>query len=248
MTDLQYRLDVTTSDGKYTVRQMQSGATTALRDGKPWRRGCRMVTNLELALAYDLADARAKLVEIDASEVLPIESAPKDGRILQLLVRYDRDAECDDHPLDDEAWERPGWTIGFNTLGDTGEDCWRMAGWCWSHDHFTEGNGTPVGWLPFHGLPMDDEPLPGFLSDVIAERIRQIQPLPIGEGRSPEHDDQYVDGALALAASCYADPVPDMMEGRDGLPRGRRGGRKTGAPFGGSRRTAAAISSAPPRC
>lgn len=22
--------------------------------------------------------------------------------------------------------------------------------WCWTHDHFTDGKGVPLGWLPFH--------------------------------------------------------------------------------------------------
>ena len=39
------------------------------------------------------------------------------------------------------------------------------------------------------------------LSDVISERRRQID----SEGWTPEHDDQHVDGSLALAAACYAE-------------------------------------------
>ena len=43
------------------------------------------------------------------------------------------------------------WTIGANNDDEVGEDervGWQFAGWCWTHDHFTEGRGTPVGWLP----------------------------------------------------------------------------------------------------
>ena len=38
------------------------------------------------------------------------------------------------------------------------------------------------------------------LADVVAERVRQTS----AEGWTAEHDDQHSDGALALAASCYA--------------------------------------------
>lgn len=38
------------------------------------------------------------------------------------------------------------------------------------------------------------------VADVVAERVRQIS----AEGWTAEHDDRHNDGALALAASCYA--------------------------------------------
>lgn len=41
--------------------------------------------------------------------------------------------------------------------------------------------------------------MPEAWRDVIAERQRQIN-----SGRTPEHDDQYENGSLALAAACYA--------------------------------------------
>lgn len=71
----------------------------------------------------------------------PMALAPRDGRLLRLLVDYS-DGE---HPLDDEL---EAWTFGHNNYDNDGEDRWRFAGWCWSHDHFTEGRGTPIGWLP----------------------------------------------------------------------------------------------------
>ena len=43
-------------------------------------------------------------------------------------------------------------------------------------------------------------------SDVLAERIRQINE----EGWTPEHDDEHPDGTLALAACCYAMPPGDL--------------------------------------
>lgn len=42
------------------------------------------------------------------------------------------------------------------------------------------------------------------LLDVAAERRRQIE----AEGWTPEHDDGHSDGALAMAAACYACPDP----------------------------------------
>lgn len=77
---------------------------------------------------------------------LPIETAPKDGTFIRLLVKFT------EHPLEDADENTPVWTIGFNNEDNTLErPDWHFAGWCWSHDHFTEGAGTPIGWLPFHG-------------------------------------------------------------------------------------------------
>lgn len=80
----------------------------------------------------------------------PIGTAPKDGTMVRLLVDYSEGGA----PLDDA--ER-AWTIGFNNLSNTGEDRWQFAGWCWIHDHFTEGSGEPVGWLPWNNPPADGE-------------------------------------------------------------------------------------------
>lgn len=71
-------------------------------------------------------------------------SAPTDGTMLRLLVAFE------EHPTEDAD---QAVTIGANNFDNDGEDNWQFAGWCWSHDHFTEGKGTPVGWLP-----MLDEP------------------------------------------------------------------------------------------
>lgn len=48
----------------------------------------------------------------------------------------------------------------------------------------------------------------GVISDVAAERLRQIE----AEGYSPAHDDKHTDGELALAAAMYAIPYdnPDI--------------------------------------
>lgn len=44
------------------------------------------------------------------------------------------------------------------------------------------------------------EPLSAALADIAAERRRQMEV----EGWTPEHDDQYQQGAMAMAAACYA--------------------------------------------
>ncbi len=73
-----------------------------------------------------------------------IRSAPKDGRMLLLFVRFT------DHSTEDAE---EAWTIGANNFANSGEDVWQFAGWCWTYDRFTEGQGEPIGWLP---MPKDD--------------------------------------------------------------------------------------------
>ena len=71
-------------------------------------------------------------------------TAPIDGTMLRLLVEFE------EHSTED-AEQAP--TIGANNFENDGEDVWRFAGWCWSHDHFTGGKGVPVGWLPMFDGP-----------------------------------------------------------------------------------------------
>lgn len=68
------------------------------------------------------------------------ETAPKDGTLLCLLVEFS------EHSTEDEE-QAP--TIGANNFDNDGLDEWKFAGWCWSHDHFVQGIGKVVGWLPF---------------------------------------------------------------------------------------------------
>lgn len=72
----------------------------------------------------------------------PMGTAPKNGTMIRLLVDYTEGGG----PLEDE---QIAWTIGFNGFADHGIDEWKFAGWCWTHDHFSQGSGTPVGWLPW---------------------------------------------------------------------------------------------------
>lgn len=71
-----------------------------------------------------------------------MDSAPKDGRMLTLLVDYSTGSA----PLDDAMVAA---TIGFNSFTDTGEDVWQFAGWNWCQDQFCEGDGVVIGWAEF---------------------------------------------------------------------------------------------------
>lgn len=75
----------------------------------------------------------------------PMESAPKDGTLLRLLVEFD------DCAIDDG--EGPFATVGQNFLDTTGEDAWQFVGWDWEQDVFVDGIGRPVGWMPMLAAP-----------------------------------------------------------------------------------------------
>lgn len=74
-----------------------------------------------------------------------MEDAPRDGTLLRLLVEFQ------EHATEDGPEAAP--TIGANNFSHDGEDRWQFAGWCWTHDHWTEGVGKPVGWMPFKDAP-----------------------------------------------------------------------------------------------
>ena len=77
---------------------------------------------------------------LQQGEYLPMTSAPKDGSLIRMLVKFE------DHPLDDD--DQPQWTVGFNNLSNTQVDEWQFVGWSWQSDLFCDGTGTPIGWLP----------------------------------------------------------------------------------------------------
>ena len=78
---------------------------------------------------------------VEPAAWLPMDAAPKDGTLVRLLVEFE------DHATEDGPGPHP--TIGANTSeNDKGPDEWQFAGWNWEHDCFTQGVGTPVGWLP----------------------------------------------------------------------------------------------------
>ncbi|TCM25149.1 hypothetical protein [Novosphingobium sp. ST904] len=69
-----------------------------------------------------------------------------DSRDRTVLLLVDYSDGC--HALDDAQF---AITIGHNNDHNVGEDegkGWEFAGWCWSHDHYVQGEGMPVGWMP----------------------------------------------------------------------------------------------------
>ena len=102
---------------------------------------------------------RARLALEAAEEVRqreawqPIASAPRDGTLVLLLVAQ-HDAENSSMPTEDELAYR---TIGHNNHEHDGDDTWRFAGWCWSHDHYVEGRGNPTHWQPLPSPPHQED-------------------------------------------------------------------------------------------
>lgn len=81
----------------------------------------------------------------------PIETAPRDGTLLQLLIQQDEDHGCG---FDDDDVTR---TMGFNNFDNDEIDEWKFPGWSWTHDCINEqGHGTPIAWALM--LPLPDAP------------------------------------------------------------------------------------------
>ena len=87
--------------------------------------------------------------EKTVSEWKTIDSAPHDGTLILLAITENHESV---NPLEDCGTWR---TIGFNDEELTGINEWHIAGWCWCHDHFTEGkveDGEPDYWAPIPDL------------------------------------------------------------------------------------------------
>ena len=82
--------------------------------------------------------------KMDKSSVQPIGTAPKDARLIALLVDHS-DAPTW-APFEDK---NIGWTIGFNAYEHTGDDLWEIVGWDWQQDQFTNSTAKILGWRPF---------------------------------------------------------------------------------------------------
>jgi hypothetical protein len=123
--------------GANYITQGQAPAEDPRKDDGRWA----IAKTIDESRAIDLVNyANAGLVR-SGRAWLPMETAPRDGTLLILLVEFD------EHATEDTTEAAP--TIGSNNYAHDGEDRWQFAGWCWTHDHWTEGKGTPVGWLPF---------------------------------------------------------------------------------------------------
>lgn len=98
----------------------------------------------------------------------PIATAPKNGTLVLLLIEPDGDRE---NALEDTA--EGSRTVGHNNFDNDGEDKWEFAGWCWSHDHYTEGHGTPSHWQPLPVPPSTSEGAPHAHQRAEIERLRE---------------------------------------------------------------------------
>lgn len=101
-----------------------------------------------LAAIYRDRNEQRLSIPLEGLPAMGLPPAPRDGTLVWLLIDYR--GEQGDHPLDDAEF---AWTVGFNNLENDGEDEWRFAGWCWSHDHFTAGRGKVLAWKPL-GFPL----------------------------------------------------------------------------------------------
>lgn len=120
----------------YSGRETIRGVSFILRGG-------------QFGLAEGFVAMGLARVQADPERPRPIETAPKNNTLLRLLVDYT--GEDSAHPLEDDIL---AWTVGFNNDDNVGEgegQGWQFAGWSWQQDHFTEGRGKAIGWLPFHG-------------------------------------------------------------------------------------------------
>lgn len=69
----------------------------------------------------------------------PLETLPKDGTLCRMLVRFTR------NEMDTTSGRTAAWTIGSF---DPEEEEFHLAGWDSDFQHFTDGDGDVLGWLP----------------------------------------------------------------------------------------------------
>lgn len=97
----------------------------------------------------------------------PMETAPKDGTVVRLLVQFT------EHNLQEGLEEVP--TIGVNCGDYDGEPEWKFAGWDWTNDRFTQGEGTPIGWLPLEPEPIQKMVLQLGPTDDLVQNIARLR-------------------------------------------------------------------------
>jgi len=107
--------------------------------------------------AAEIAERVLALLGTHAGQWQPIDTAPKDDTLVELVVDYLHG----DHPLSDA---RLACTIGFNGFDNHGVDEWKFAGWCWTQDEFVQGQGVVRAWRPSR-LNACDDGLAAFISD-----------------------------------------------------------------------------------
>ncbi len=117
-----------------------------------------------------------------------METAPIDGTMVRLLVEFESGA------LEDT--DQPVWTVGACHAADSTGYVWQFAGWNWTHDCFTEGSGTPIGWLPM------------IEAALTAAKEALEQPVPSTAGEREESLVDAFDNAQKLV-------TPEMLESFD---------------------------------
>jgi hypothetical protein len=141
-----------------------------------------------------------------------MDTAPTDGTMVRLLVKFT------EHDTEDTGG--PSWTIGAFSSPDEPDACWQFAGWCWTHDHFTEGKGEPIGWLPMTEPARTGEAAPA--STVVI--MDGCTPEAAAAAIAREIADMHLDGTLCETCGVFLNgPAP-------GHPRYCRSCRTPSAP------------------
>lgn len=129
-----------------------------------------------------------------------MESAPLDGTLVRLLVRFDNNA------IEDTS--EPTVTIGSHNDGE-----WNFVGWCWHTDEWARGSGDLLGWLPLYTAPQAAQAQP--IADLRADFERECSDtdkLLTALGWSPENC-RTDGGSLKLGM------ILEALEARDRLIR-----------------------------
>lgn len=132
------------TDRLQEIIQVRAGMVSGLYTAED-----RMNRMCEIA-AEVMIDARTLAAGLEAEGWQPIETAPKDGTQIWLLIASDDDRV---NPLEDS--DQPTRTVGHNNFVNDGEDQWLFAGWNWENDYYTEGHGNPCAWQPLPAAPAE---------------------------------------------------------------------------------------------
>lgn len=134
---------LSTAEPVATVAEMGAGGMRVLMPHPPGSTD-HLPIGTKLYAAPPALSAQAQ----DVAGWQSMDSAPKDGTILRLLVNPDQEEFT---AFDDSL--TPFETIGFNNLENTKEDRWEFAGWDWQQDCFITGRGEVIAWAIFDAPP-----------------------------------------------------------------------------------------------